>query len=78
MPSTKTLTLIVKEKERIEAMTIIKAPKSKFLMDKPTRTLYAPIYSDGTMGTWTTYERAIELMKFFHLTTMIEKEFLAI
>ena len=47
-------------------------------MNKPTRTLYAPIYSDGTMGTWTTYERAMELMKFFHLTTMIEKEFLAI
>lgn len=59
-------------------MTIIKAPKSKFLMDKPTRILYAPIYKDGRMGTWTTYERAIELMKFFNLTTMIEKEFLAI
>lgn len=59
-------------------MSIIKAPRSKFLMDKPTRTLYAPIYKDGTMGTWTTYEKAMELMKFFHLTTMIEKEFLAI
>lgn len=47
-------------------------------MDKPTRTLYAPIYKDGTMGAWTTYEKAIEIMKFFHLTTMIEKEFLAI
>lgn len=59
-------------------MTIIKAPKSKFLKDKPTRTLYAPIYKDGTMSAWTTYDKAVELMKFFHLTTMIEKEFLAI
>lgn len=59
-------------------MSIIKMPTSKFLKDKPTKTLYAPIYKDGTMGTWTTYDRAIELMKFFNLTTMIEKEFLAI
>ena len=59
-------------------MTIIKTPTSKFLAGKPTRTLYAPIYKNGIMGTWTTYERAMELMKFFNLTTMIEKEFLAI
>lgn len=59
-------------------MSIIKAPKSNFLKGKPTRTLYAPIYKDGTMGTWTTYDKAMELMKFFRLTTMIEKEFLAI
>jgi hypothetical protein len=59
-------------------MSIIKAPRSNFLIDKPTRTLYAPIYKDGTMGAWTTYEKAMELMKVFHLTTMIEKEFLAI
>ena len=59
-------------------MSIIKAPTSKFLMDKPTKTLYAPIYKDGTIGAWTTYDKAMELIKFFHLTTMIEKEFLAV
>ena len=59
-------------------MVIIKAPKSTFLKDKPTYKLYAPIYKDGAMGTWTTYDRAVELMEFFHLTTMIEKEFLAV
>lgn len=58
-------------------MNIIEAPKSKFLINKSTRILYAPIYKDGTIGAWTTYERAMELVKFFHLTTLIKKEFIA-
>lgn len=58
-------------------MNIIKRQPHPILADKPTRKLYAVVYSDG-IGTWTTYEKAIESAKFFRRDTIIEGTFVDI
>jgi len=58
-------------------MNIIKRHISPTLANKPTRKLYAVLYSKG-IGAWTTYDKAIEEAERFGRYTIIEDTFIDI
>lgn len=58
-------------------MDIIKRHVRPELKDKPTRKLYAVLYSNG-ISAWTTLDKAIEQAKFFGRNTIIEDTFIDI
>lgn len=64
----------LKIKERCK-MNIIKRHISPTLANKPTRKLYAVLYSNG-IGAWTTYDKAIEEAERFGRYTIIEDTFI--
>lgn len=58
-------------------MNIIKRHANPELINKPTRKLYAVLYSDG-IGAWTTFDKAIEQAERFGRRTIIEDTFIDI